>query len=102
MDYTNAMYEIQKTTVFAGWFRKLRDLSARQFIAARLRRLELGNLGDVRPVGDGVSELRIHFGPGYRVYLKKSGTTIIVLLCAGDKATQAVDIRTALRLAQHF
>lgn len=71
----------------------------RAIIASRLDRLALGHTGDTEPVGEGVSELRIHFGPGYRVYFQKRGSAIIILLCGGDKSTQAKDIKTAKRLA---
>jgi len=78
---------------------RLRDDRARAKIAARIDRLALGNPGDVEPVGDGVSELRIHYGPGYRVYFIRRGEAVIVLLCGGDKSTQAKDIKTAKMLA---
>nr|WP_252263873.1 type II toxin-antitoxin system RelE/ParE family toxin [Paracidobacterium acidisoli] len=80
--------------------RGLRDAQARARIAARIRRLAFGNPGDVKPVGDGVSELRIHYGPGYRVYFIQRGTVLIVLLCGGDKSTQDKDIEAAKRLAK--
>jgi putative addiction module killer protein len=92
--------EIRKTAVFAKWIDDLRDLRARARIQARIERLAAGNPRDVRPVGEGVSELRIDYGPGYRVYYKKRGRSLIVLLGGGDKSTQAKDIKTALRLAR--
>lgn len=94
------MIEIRETEAFSEWLHKLRDLQAKARIAARVRRLAFGNPGDVRPVGEGVSELRIHHGPGYRVYFVQRGTVLIVLLCGGDKSTQEKDIETAKRLAK--
>ncbi len=94
------MIEIRKTERFAKWLDDLRDLRARARIQARIERLAGGNPGDVRPVGEGVSEMRLDFGPGYRVYFKKHGEAWIVLLAGGDKSTQARDIRAALRLAR--
>ena len=84
---------------FARRIDDLRDIRARARVLVRIERLSLGNPGDVKPVGEGVSELRIDYGPGYRVYYKKVGRTIIVLLAGGDKSTQAKDVKTALRLA---
>jgi putative addiction module killer protein len=92
--------EIRKTDVFAKWIDGLRDLRARARIQARIERLAMGNPGDVRPVGEGVSELRLDYGPGYRVYYKKRGRRLIILLAGGDKSTQARDIKAALRLAR--
>ncbi len=94
------MVELRKTDRFAGWLDDLRDLRARARIQARLARLAAGNPGDVAPVGEGVSELRIDIGPGYRVYFTRRGRALIILLAGGSKATQANDIRTALRLAR--
>ena len=96
------MIEIRKTDTFAKWIDGLRDIRARARILVRIERLSLGNPGDVRPVGEGVSELRIDYGPGYRVYYKKIGQTIVVLLAGGDKRTQDKDIKTALRLSQNL
>jgi putative addiction module killer protein len=93
------MIEVRQTANFAEWMVGLRDIRARAKIAARIDRLAFGNPGDVEPVGEGVSELRIHFGPGYRVYFKRQGPTLIVLLCGGDKSTQAKDIKAAKALA---
>ncbi|HEY3320121.1 MAG TPA: type II toxin-antitoxin system RelE/ParE family toxin [Planctomycetota bacterium] len=93
------MMEVRKTDLFARWLDGLRDIHGRARIQARIERLAFGNPGDVGPVGAGVSELRIHYGPGYRVYFKKRGRELIILLAAGDKSTQAKDIRAALRLA---
>jgi putative addiction module killer protein len=92
--------EIRKTDVFAKWIDGLRDLRARARIQARIERLAMGNPGDVRPVGEGVSELRLDYGPGYRVYYKKRERRLIILLAGGDKSTQARDIKAALRLAR--
>ncbi|MBS1227105.1 MAG: type toxin-antitoxin system RelE/ParE family toxin [Proteobacteria bacterium] len=96
------MIEIRKTPQFARWLDDLRDLRARARVQARIERLAAGNPGDVEPVGEGVSELRISYGPGYRVYFKKRGQELIILLAGGDKATQANDIKAALRLAHHL
>jgi putative addiction module killer protein len=92
--------EIGETEIFSKWLQELRDNKARARIAARTRRLAFGNPGDVRPVGAGVSELRIDYGPGYRVYYVQRGMVLIILLCAGDKSTQKKDIKLAQRLAK--
>ena len=97
-----AMIQIRKTEVFAEWIDGLRDLQGRARIQARIERLALGLVGDANPIGEGVSELRIHCGPGYRVYFKKVGTQLIILLAGGDKSTQASDIKHALRLARNL
>ena len=94
------MIEIRQTEVYARWFRGLRDRQARARIDNRIRRLSLGNPGDVRPVGEGVSEIRIDYGPGYRVYFVRRGEALIVLLAGGDKGSQERDIRRALELAR--
>ncbi|MCK1475105.1 putative addiction module killer protein [Bradyrhizobium sp. LB1.3] len=94
------MIELKQTETFRKWRLRLRDERARALIASRLDRLAQGHAGDAEPVGDGISELRIHYGPGYRVYFQKRGNTIIVLLCGGDKGTQAKDIKTAKRFAK--
>lgn len=94
------MIEIRKTERFGKWLDGLRDVRARARIQARIERLAQGNPGDVRPVGEGVSEMRLDYGPGYRVYFKKHGEVWIVLLAGGDKSTQAKDIRAAHRLAR--
>ncbi len=94
------MLELRQTEIFAAWFRVLRDRRARARIQVRIDRLALGNPGDVRPVGEGVSELRIDYGPGYRVYFVQRSTKVVVLLAGGDKRTQARDIRIALDLAR--
>ncbi|MGL4230019.1 MAG: type II toxin-antitoxin system RelE/ParE family toxin [Casimicrobium sp.] len=94
------MIEIRQTDTYVNWFASLRDRQARARIDIRIRRLSLGNPGDVKPVGEGVSELRIDYGAGYRVYFVARGKTIVVLLAGGDKRTQDSDIKTALELAR--
>jgi putative addiction module killer protein len=94
------MFEVRKTETFATWLDGLRDMRARARIQARIERLALGNAGDVRPVGEAVSEMRIDYGPGYRVYYTKRGRDVVILLAGGDKRTQAADIKTALGLAR--
>ena len=96
------MIELKQTETFRKWWMKLRDERARGVIVSRLDRLAYGHAGDVEPVGEGISELRIHHGPGYRVYFQKRGNEIILLLCGGDKSTQGKDIRTAKRLAEEW
>ena len=96
------MVEVRKTDVFARWLDDLRDIQARARVLARIARLIAGNPGDVAPVGEGVSELRIDIGPGYRVYFKKRGQELILLLAGGNKSTQAMDIKAALRLARNL
>ena len=96
------MVEIRQTEVYSRWFDSLRDRKARARIDVRIRRLSLGNPGDVRPVGEGVSELRIDYGPGYRVYFAQHGATLIILLTGGDKRTQKRDIEKALRMSREF
>lgn len=93
------MVELKQTETFRKWWTRLKDDRARGVIFARLDRLAFGHAGDVQSVGEGISELRIHHGPGYRVYFKRVGNTVIILLCGGGKSTQAKDIRTARRLA---
>ena len=96
------MIEIRKTGLFAHWLDELRDIQARARIQARIERLAAGNPGDAEPVGEGVSELRINYGPGYRVYFKQRGRVLIILLAGGDKSTQASDIKAAQRLARNL
>ena len=96
------MFEIRKTEVYARWLDGLRDTRARARVLVRVERLAAGNPGDVREVGEGVSELRIDYGPGYRVYYKRQGRALVVLLAGGDKRTQSRDIETALRLAKNL
>ncbi len=99
MGYNLKMNRIVQSDLYAEWFAKLRDAKARAIINARLRRLELGNAGDCEPVGEGVSEMRIHHGPGYRLYFVKRGLALVVLLAGGTKATQTKDIKEALKEA---
>ena len=94
--------EIRQTEVYFKWFNSLRDRQARARINARIRRLSLGNPGDVKPVGEGVSELRIDYGPGYRVYFVQREQTLVILLAGGDKHTQDQDIKTARELAREL
>ncbi|HEV7248834.1 MAG TPA: type II toxin-antitoxin system RelE/ParE family toxin [Shinella sp.] len=96
------MIELKQTETFRKWWTKLKDQRARGVILARLDRLAYGHAGDVEPVGEGISELRIHYGPGYRVYFEKRGNEIILLLSGGDKSTQSKDIKTAKRLAAEW
>ena len=96
------MTEIRKTQLFADWLDNLRDIQGRARILVRIERLAAGNPGDVQPVGDGVSEMRIHYGPGYRVYFAMRGQELVILLAGGDKSTQPKDIKTALRLAKEL
>ena len=94
--------EVRKTDTFAKWIDELRDIRARARILARIERFALGNPGDVEPVGEGVSELRVHYGPGYRVYFKQQGRALVILLAGGDKRSQAKDIKKALSLARNL
>ncbi len=96
------MIEIRKTEVHAQWLDGLRDIHARARIQVRVERLAAGNAGDVNPVGEGLSELRIDYDPGYRVYFTKRGHEVVILLGGGDKSTQSSDIKTALRLARNL
>ena len=93
---------VTRTDEYASWFRKLRDPRAKAKILSRIDRLLDGNAGDVAPIGNGLSELRIHYGPGYRVYFANRGDTLILLLIGGDKDSQQRDIETAKRLAQEY
>ena len=96
------MIELRKTDKFANWIDGLQDIRARARILVRIERLRTGNPGDVKPVGEGISELRIDYGPGYRVYFKKIGQKVIILLAGGDKKTQPKDIKTALSLSRNL
>ena len=96
------MLEIRKTDIFAKWLDELRDIRARARVQARIERFAAGNPGDVKPVGEGVSEMRIDYGSGYRVYYVIRGRTVLILLAGGEKRTQAGDIKTALRLARNL
>jgi putative addiction module killer protein len=102
MGYINAVMEIRQTERYAQWFASLRDRQARARIDVRIRRLSLGNPGDVKPAGGGVSELRLDYGPGYRIYFTQRGQTLVILLAGGDKRTQDQDIKTARELAQEL
>ena len=94
------MIEIRQTDEYSRWFKGLRDKQAQNRISTRIRRLSLGNPGDVKPVGEGVSELRIDYGPGYRVYFAQRGAMLVILIAGGDKSTQDRNIKTALKLAR--
>jgi putative addiction module killer protein len=96
------MFEVRQTQEFREWLHKLRDDRARVKITERLLRVEGGNFGDVEPVGDGVSELRVDYGPGYRVYFIRRGRVVIVILCGGDKRTQTKDIKRAKRMVREL
>jgi len=96
------MVEIRETDTFKKWFSELKDKKAKARIDVRIKRVSLGNFGDVEPVGNGVSELRIDYGAGYRVYFVKRGNIIVILLCGGDKSTQSKDIQRAYELAQRL
>ncbi len=98
--YNSTVIEIRQTEHYAKWFKSLKDHNARMRIDIRIRRLSLGNPGDVKPVGDGISELRIDYGPGYRVYFLQRGNELILLLIGGDKSSQQKDIDKAKSLAK--
>jgi putative addiction module killer protein len=95
MVYSASMFEVKRTDAFDGWLKGLRDSKGRTKIQARIDRLANGNPGDVGPIGEGLSELRIDFGPGYRVYYARAGKTLHLLLCGGDKGSQEADIKNA-------
>jgi putative addiction module killer protein len=101
-NYSYHMYELIKSETFDRWLSGLRDRNAKARIEVRIRRLGLGNPGDVKPVGEGVSEMRIDYGPGYRVYFQQRGPVLIILLCGGDKKTQDKDIQTAKSIAAQW
>lgn len=96
------MFNVRTTTSFDVWFAELRDRQARMRIQVRIDRLEQGNPGDARPVGGGISEMRIDHGPGYRVYFQRRGAVIVILLCGGDKSTQQADIDKAHTIAANL
>ena len=98
--YALHVIEVRETEEYSRWFDGLRDRQGRVRILARIRRLSLGNPGDVKPVGEGVSELRVDFGPGYRVYFVQEGAVVVILLAGGDKSTQKRDIERAKELAR--
>jgi putative addiction module killer protein len=96
------MIEVRQTEVFAKWFEGLKDRRAKARVQARIDRMEMGNFGDVAPVGEGVSELRIHYGSGYRVYFVQRALVVVVLLSGGDKSSQDSDIKKAKELAKQL
>lgn len=96
------MIEVRQSETFTRWLDGLRDRNARIRIATRIRRMEMGNTGDVKAVGEGVSEMRITYGPGYRVYFVQDGKTVVVLLCGGDKSSQSRDIAHAKQMAKEL
>jgi len=98
--YNMYMIEIRETAVYKKWFEALKDKKAKARIDVRIRRISLGNFGDVKPVGKGISELKIDYGPGYRVYFMKQENIIVILLCGGDKSTQPKDIQKAQDLVR--
>jgi putative addiction module killer protein len=96
------MLDVLKSAAFETWFQRLRDRQAQTRINARIRRLSLGNPGDVKPVGSGVSEMRIDYGPGYRIYYRQRGNILILLLCGGDKRTQDSDLKQAIAISKDW
>lgn len=102
MATVSSVWTIRKTAEFAAWLDGLRDVRGRARVLARVERLAGGNPGDTKPVGQGVSELRIDYGPGYRVYFIRHGKTVIILLAGGEKTTQSKDIKIAQRLARNL
>lgn len=100
MYYISRVTEVRKTRAYDDWISKLRDFTAIARIDVRIRRLSLGNPGDVKPIGEGVSEMRIDYGPGYRIYYKQRGAAVVILLCGGYKSTQGRDIERAKDLAR--
>lgn len=103
MDYTIPMIEIRKSDTYEQWFRKLKDRQAQARINARILRIQhSGHFGDVKAARDGVSEMRIDHGPGYRIYFMQRGPVVVVLLAGGDKSTQDIDIKTAIKIAKDW
>lgn len=96
------MIEVRQTAAFRKWFAKLRDIRAQAHIVRRIERAQAGNLGDVKSLGEGVSEMRIHHGGGYRLHLVQHGDRLVILLCGGDKSSQSADIRTAKAMAREL
>lgn len=101
MDYDNGIMQIQQTLTFRRWLASLKDRRAVMAVSSRLDRLGRGHEGDAKSVGGGVTELRIHYGPGYRVYLHRRGNVLVILLCGGDKSSQARDIRQAIEMVRN-
>ena len=102
MNYDSRMVEVIKSSTFDAWLSGLRDRKAAVRVQVRIERLANGNVGDVKPAGEGISELRIDYGPGYRVYWMRKGVAFVVLLCGGDKSTQDTDIKAAKRIAAEW
>lgn len=102
MNYSYQVVEVIRTATFDRWLRRLKDRQGAGRVLARIDRLIAGNPGDVRPVGAGVSELRIDYGPGYRVYYLQRGSQLILLLCGGNKSSQSLDIEKAHRIAEEW
>lgn len=102
MNYISHILEVRQTEVFAKWLAKLRDKEAKARILVRIRRMTLGNPGDIKPVGQGVSELRVDYGPGYRIYVAMRNERLVILLCGGNKSRQQADIKTAWKLAKEL
>lgn len=103
MDYTSLMLDIRKSDTYEQWFRKLKDRQAQVRINARIRRIEeSGHFGDMKPAREGVSEMRIDHGPGYRIYFMRRGSVLVLLLAGGDKRTQDADIKAAIKIAKDW
>lgn len=102
MNYSSRVIEVRQTELFAAWLKSLKDMQAQKRIAQRLVRIEAGLFGDAKSVGDGVSELRVDVGPGYRVYFTRRGNTLVILICGGDKSSQSSDIAKAKQMAKEL
>jgi putative addiction module killer protein len=102
VNYSSQVSKVVRSETFDRWLRKLKDRRAAARVLVRIDRLAAGNPGDVKPVGEGISELRINYGPGYRVYYLQDGDTLVVLLCGGEKSTQDDDIKNAKRIAKEW
>ncbi|GHT68630.1 addiction module antitoxin RelB [Spirochaetia bacterium] len=100
--YTKNMITVRETEHFKTWIRAINDRQTKQIINARIRRISTGNFGDTKPVGDGISELRIDYGPGYRVYYIRRGDELVILLCGSDKSTQDETIKAAKKIAENL
>jgi putative addiction module killer protein len=96
------MIEVRQTEIFKNWFKRLKDRKAKARVQARIDRIEIGNFGDIASVGEGVRELRIHYGPGYRVYFVQRGQVVVILLSGGDKNSQDSDIKKAKEIARQL